>query len=106
MSKPALYTVVADYGATGEGSTISVLYTRAYGAQSREQNALDAFKRQFGDWLAQGATVHEGAYFGYYEADFLVSPQLRQKLTEWADSDNQLRPGGLEVALSCHMNFS
>jgi hypothetical protein len=68
-----MYTVIADYIATGEGRTVMVLYTRALGADDGIENALTQFKSNFGAYYAQGATVYSGLKFDCPGADLFVS---------------------------------
>ncbi len=49
--------VVADYFATGEGRTIMLLITKAYGPSDPETNAREQFAKLFGDYFAIGAEI-------------------------------------------------
>jgi hypothetical protein len=94
-----LYTVVAEYGATGEGTTVMVLITRALGQNTPEQNALDHFTRIFGGFYKYFADVHEGLKTDFFCANVLLSEQLIKTLT----NNNA---GNVSYHASFHMNFS
>lgn len=96
-----IYTVWAEYGATGEGQTYMVLFTRGYGKdKDRRVNAVENFREYFGGWYASGATVEEGLNFDFPGAKFLVSDALRKSLEEWQHEAN------LSYHASFHFNFS
>ena len=72
MSK---YTVYSDYYATGEGRTISVLYTHA----ENDADALTKFHKLFGIFYATGAEIIQGWDFDV--SDGMVSDVV-QKIME------------------------
>ena len=89
------YTVVCDYGATGEGRTLMILYVMAIS----KQLALDEFVRTFvgGSYYAQGADVIEGFDFDCDVARVLVTPQVQNQL-----SANCMK----SFSASLHYNYS
>jgi hypothetical protein len=97
MSK--LYTVVAEYGATGEGTTVMVLITRAIGEGTPEQNALEHFTQVFGGFFKYFADVHEGLKTDFLCANILLSEQLIKTLS----NDNA---GNISYHASFHVNYS
>lgn len=95
------YTVWADYGATGEGRTFMVLFTRGWGKDKDPRvNAIENFREYFGGWCASGATVKEGLNFDFPGAEFLISDTLRKSLEEWQGEAN------MNYYASFHYNFS
>lgn len=85
--------------ATGEGYTISVLFTPGYGPnEDRKANALQTFTNIFGGWYAMGAEVHEGLYFDFYGAQLLVSPAVKEIL--------QSTEGHKAYHAQIHLNYS
>lgn len=96
-----VYTVYAEYGATGEGQTYMVVITRAYGPNSKEENAMNRFRELFGDYMATGATVEPGLYFDFPGNKILLSDKLREAIKDWNND-----AGGLEWHSSLHLNFS
>lgn len=101
MLEDNVYTVYAEYGATGEGQTYMVVITRAYGPNSKEENAMNRFRELFGDYMATGATVKPGLYFDFPGNKILLSDKLREAIKDW-NTD----AGGLEWHSSLHLNFS
>jgi hypothetical protein len=99
-----IYTVTADYGATGEGHTLMLLITRGYGSDDGPSNALERFREIFGDYFAQGADVEEGLQLNKHYVRDLVPESTRLKLMTWESSDDA--PGGLEYFAQLHVNFS
>ena len=123
----SVFTVEADYSATGEGVTYMIMFTRAYPLQEdykvkpsfvtkedgtiffeegelkypREQVAINEFTKLFGSYYALGATVKEGLHFDNPSAKRLVSPELQAKLIDW-----EKEAGGFEYHASLHLNFS
>jgi hypothetical protein len=96
-----MYTVWSNYGATGEGFTYMVLYTRGYGEDNNSmENALKEFKRIFGPFYGAGAEVKEGLCFDFPGNEFLVSAKAREMMTENLTQCNQ------SYHASYHMNFS
>jgi hypothetical protein len=100
--KTNMYTVQMHYGATGEGTTYAVMYTRGYGPNTDpKKNALEEFARVFGEYYAHGAEVHNGMVFDFYGSHLLVSESLKTSLI------NSVRDaGGLEYYASYHVNYS
>lgn len=97
-----MYTVSCEYFATGEGHHFMVLFTRGYGPNKDPRiNAMERFKKLFGDYFAQGAETKEGLNFDFVGAKFLVNEYLREKLLDWEKD-----AGGLEYHASLHLNFS
>lgn len=96
-----MYTVTCNYFATGEGITYMVLFTRGYGPADGHTNALETFKRYFGDYYSIGAELQEGMVFDFSGSEMLVSDTLRAKLEEWVS-----QAGGLEYHAKLHVNFS
>lgn len=100
--KPQVYTVYADYYATGEGISYMALITRGYGKnENREENAMARFRELFGSYMALGATVKPGLYLDFHGNKVLLSDAMREKLEEWNNT-----AGGLEWHSSLHLNFS
>lgn len=100
--KTNMCTVIMQYGATGEGTTYAVMYTRGYGPHAdRKKNALDNFIRQFGEFYSYGAEVHDGMVFDFHGSHLLVSENLKTALIDFVRD-----AGGLEYHASIHMNFS
>ena len=79
-----MYTVWADYGATGEGITYMVLYTRG-----DYENALNEFKDIFGFFHASGACVQEGLHFDFPGNEYLVSDTVRRIMSDYLNRCNQ-----------------
>ena len=101
-SEPQVYTVYADYFATGEGVSYMVLITRGYGKNaSREENAMARFRELFGSYMATGATVKPGLHFDFHGSNVLMSDTLKEKIADWNKD-----AGGLEWHSSLHLNFS
>lgn len=101
-TEPNVYTVYADYGATGEGMSYMVLITRGYGKNaSREDNAMARFRELYGAYMASGATVKPGLYFEFPGNKVLLGDALREKIIDWNKD-----AGGLEWHSSVHLNFS
>lgn len=100
-----MYTVHAEYFATGEGHTYMVLFTHGDGYGDDEQdgkaNALAQFKEIFGDYFAIGAEVREGIQFDFAGAKYLLSEALRGNILDWEKA-----AGNLEYHASFHVNFS
>jgi hypothetical protein len=104
-----MYTVISDYGATGEGRTVMVLYTKGYPVgldyddptKDGKYWALESFKNQFGDWYAAGAEVHQDMVFDFPGSELLLSDKLKESLTNW-----EKNAGNLEYYASIHVNFS
>ena len=101
MTEENVYTVYTDYFATGEGTSYMALITRAYGPNSKEENALNRFRELFGDYMATGATVKPGLHFDFPGAHLLLSEKMKSGLEDW-NTD----AGGLEWHASLHRNFS
>lgn len=100
--KTKMYTVVLDYGATGEGTTLCVMYTRGYGPHDdRAKNALLNFSEKFGSYYAMGAVVYSGMVFDFPRSALLVSETLKTTLMDFVRD-----AGGLEYSASIHYNFS
>jgi hypothetical protein len=100
--KTNMYTVQMHYGATGEGATYAVMYTRGYGPNTDpKKNALEEFARVFGSYYAIGAVVHNGMVFDFYGSHLLVSESLKTMLIDYVRN-----AGGLEYHASIHYNFS
>jgi hypothetical protein len=96
-----MYTVWADYGATGEGITYMVLYTKGYGEDNNNmENALKEFKSIFGPFYGACAEVKEGLWFDFPGNEFLVSAKAREMLTENLNECSQ------NYHALYHMNFS
>jgi hypothetical protein len=87
-----MYTVWADYGATGEGITYMVLYTRGdYGnSDNNTENALNEFKDIFGSFYASGACVQEGLHFDFPGIEYLVSDTIRKIMPDYLNRCNQI----------------
>ena len=100
-SEENVYTVYADYSATGEGTVYMALITRAYGPNTKEENALNRFKELFGSYMASGAIVTAGLYFDFPGNKILISNDLRDRIVDWNRD-----AGGLEWHSSLHLNFS
>ena len=85
-----MYTVWADYGATGEGITYMVLYSIGYGeSDDPKVNALNEFKDVFGSFYASGACVQEGLYFDFSGNEYLVSDTVRRIMPDYLNRCNQ-----------------
>lgn len=123
----AVYTVMAEYFATGEGVTRMILFTRAYPSQddyevepsfdtddegkmifkegvlkyAPEVIALRKFTEVFGSFYARGADVKQGLHFDNLAARMLISKELQEKLEDWSTD-----AGGFEYYTSLHLNFS
>jgi hypothetical protein len=104
IDMPNIYTVTCNHIATGEGHTVMILITRAYGPNDGTTNALNKFKEIFGEYYALGATVEEGLMLNKSYINLLISDRVRQDLMNW-ESDGEA-PGGLEYFSSYHRNFS
>ena len=96
-----MYTVVASYYATGEGTTFMVLYTRGFGEGDGIDNAMNRFKEIFGDYYALGATVYSGMKYDIDKSKILITPWLRKSLEEW-----EKEYWNLEYYFSIHLNGS
>lgn len=123
----SVYTVTAEYFATGEGITHMILFTRAYPSNEDyeivpswtknnademvynegvlkyppEGIALRKFREKFGYFYSLGAEVKEGLHFDSNAARNLISEELRGNLERWIKE-----AGGFEYFTSLHMNFS
>lgn len=120
---PNIY-VVCDYAATGEGTTIMTLITRAspkredYVKESwidenghfhfesetrntKEERALREFKEIFGDWYARGAKVMDR-----YEFFHRYGNLVPQNLYEMCDPDSDMTPPGFHWYGSLYFNYS
>ena len=95
-----MYTVYCDYTATGEGRTIMVLFTKAYGLDSPEVNAKMRFVELFGEYYGIGADFYEGLKFDFPNADLLLSDRIKQALLGAQDA------GNLEYHAHLHFNLS
>ena len=75
-----LYTVVAQYIATGEGQTWCIWM----GIADTPDQALKTFASslQQGDFWAQGAEVIEGFAFDHEVAQLLMTPQVRNRMED------------------------
>ncbi len=91
-----LYTVVAQYAATGEGQTWCIWM----GIADNPVQALETFSSslQHGDFWAQGAEVLEGFAFDHEVAQLLMTPQVRK----WMEDPNCYR----EWSSLLHLNYS
>ena len=92
----ALYTVHADYFATGEGRTLMLLYTYA----ANEDDARAAFGRAFSPYFALGCEVAEGFLLDIPIADYLLSDKVKEFLRTQAGQCN------LDYHSSLHFNYS
>jgi hypothetical protein len=92
-----MFTVYSDYFATGEGRTLSILYT--INAETSE-DALDEFKQSIphGDWYGLGAEVVNGFNFDNHVAKLLVTDAVREILENPSCYCN--------YSSSLHFNFS
>lgn len=100
--KTDMCTVIMQYGATGEGTTYAVMYTRCYGLHAdRKDNALNNFTRVFGEFYADMAEVHTGMVFDFHGSHLLVSENLKAALIDFVRD-----AGGLEYHAFIHINFS
>lgn len=90
--------------AQGEGQTVMILITRAYGPDDGATNALNRFKEIFGEYYAQGAEVSQGLSLNKSYVNQLISDQTRKNLMTWISSDPS--PMGVEYFASLHVNFS
>ncbi len=96
----ALYTVVCDYGATGEGRTLMVLICFA---ESPEAAQVD-FGRTFDPYFAIGAIAHEGLIFDLEVCRKLISDSTQKFLTQVY---NDGKPTGMiNYHTMLHFNFS
>lgn len=104
-----VYTVHAEYNATGEGQTYMIMITNAmpFGDRS-EDTSLDAtwwakkhFEYQFGSFMARGADVKPGLYWDFAGCDLLVSDTLRNNIERAVSL-----AGGVEYHASYHANYS
>ncbi len=91
-----LYTVVAQYAATGEGQTWCIWM----GIADNPVQALETFASslQHGDFWAQGAEVIEGFAFDHPVAQMLMPPQVREMM----ETPNGYR----EWSSLLHLNYS
>lgn len=111
--KDELYQfLAADYYATGEGRTVSVLITRAYPRASDYEDTFGGklkktpkeiaereFVEEFGSYIAQGAEHLSRKDFYHKYGKYL--PALVMKVLE-----HEEQPGNLHFVQSFHMNFS
>lgn len=95
-----IYTAFADYGATGEGTTLMVLISRGYGPGSPEENVRNEFADIFGGYMAMGCEIHEGLRFDLPFMDLLVSPRAQETLKKSLDA------GNVRFFTEMHLNFS
>jgi len=102
MSK--IYTVHNYYYGTGEGSSYQVLFTRGYGPNTPQENALNSFRDAFGVFATYGATVEEGLVLDFQGSEFLISDRLRKFLLRAVNDPEG--PGGLEYRAEMHINFA
>lgn len=77
MSK---FTITADYFATGEGRTMTIMYLFA----EDSIKALEEFKKQIhnGEWWVLGADVVEGFDFDNEMAKFMITAGVRSQLED------------------------
>ena len=106
MSK--LKFVVVDYYATGEGRTVSVLVTRAYGTvedrekgKTRDQLALEEMKSHIGGWFVRAAEILPEEEFLERYGHHL--PEYMKKLIETSKTEPI---GNLNYFSSLHLNLS
>jgi hypothetical protein len=120
---PNIY-VVCDYGATGEGTTVMTLITRAiprrddyvkeswidengkfhYESETKntpEERALREFNELFGDYFGIGAKILDRYEFFHHYSE-MVPPAL-YKL---CDPDSEYVPPGFSWHGSLHFNYS
>lgn len=95
-----MFTVYCDYLATGEGSTVMVLFTKGYGSKTPRENALDEFARIFGGYYAIGAEIYEGIKTDFPFSNMLLSESLLKFLNEKSDA------GNIHYHASFHVNYS
>jgi len=60
--------------------------------------ALQKFSEAFNPFFANGAEVHDGYYFDFEGASFLITDALKKAMEEWY--------GYLEYKASFHFNFA
>ena len=77
---PSVYrfTITVDYYASGEGRrlVIMMLYARD------KADALEKFTKKYGDFLAEGAEVHEGYLFDHVVSEFFISADVMAELEQ------------------------
>ena len=94
-ARPVLWTISADYFATGEGRT----FMAVIGYATSEEAAKKLFQDQFGDWFAQGCEAVAGVVQNPV-TQFLFSTEALQMLTKHNGNAN------LVVHASIHINMS
>lgn len=94
VNRSNFFTVTCCYGATGEGQTYMVLFTHAL----NKIMAIQKFSEAFNPFFADGAEVHDGYYFDFEGASFLITDALKKAMEEWH--------GYLEYKASFHFNFA
>jgi len=74
------YTVISDYGATGEGRTISIWM----GFAENEEAAKRMFETSVhgGDWYIKGATTVEGFAFSNPLVKLFMTKAIRAQLSD------------------------
>lgn len=90
--QPGVWTVWADYMATGEGRT---LLTRIAYAMDEEE-AKRGFERQFGDYFAMGCEAAPGVVRNRVTTYLLSAAALKLATC---------RAGNLNIFASAHVNF-
>lgn len=122
MEKELYQFLVADYFATGEGRTVSILITRAYPSHedyvnpsyfddngkwhfdettknTAEERAIREFQSEFGDWYVRGVEVLNREKF--FKKVGHMMPDFVSKLL---NDDDQ--PGNFAFRQQFHMNYS
>ena len=94
-ARPVLWTIWADYFATGEGRT----FIADINYNNNEDAAKKLFQDQFGDWFAQGCEAATGVVQNPV-TQFLFSTEALQMLTKHNGNAN------LVVHASIHINMS
>lgn len=91
-----IYTVHADYFATGEGRTLMLLYTYA----ADEGDARAKFGKIFDPYFALGCEATEGFHLDIPIADYLLSDKVKEFLR------TQVGQCNLEYHTALHYNYS
>lgn len=120
---PNIY-VVCDYSATGEGTTVMTLITRAHPRSNDyvkpswiddkgrfhfesktvntvEERALREFEEIFGDYFSKGARILDRYEFFHRYGEMVPS-----NLYKMCDPDDEHIPPGLSWHSSLHFNYS
>ena len=97
MPQP-IKTVVADYGATGEGRTLFIYIGYAHDAET----AITDFGRKFDPYFAQGADVYDGLRLDIPGYETLISKEMGDRLQALYAEGR----ANISFATEFHINYS